>query len=316
MKNRDSKEQHNISDVTFIGLGAMGSAIVRALLRGGHRVTAWNREDAFKEQAEQALAQNGAMTVSDLASAVAASPVVITCLGTARQTVSNYEAAHAMLSAPDVRAHLSGRVLVQLSTGTPQDARDGECFARDSGASYLDCAIWTDPKQIGTPEAYLAVAGPEPIFQRCEPLLRSPFPPLSYVGEKIGAASALDCAVLSVDFMMMIAAIHGARICEVEGVRVDDYGAILAGQLSTMESSLRLQSERIHANRYDDSWGTWLVSMRTFSSAVDRIVKQARDSRIDESLPRYMADLIERGLKAGFADEDPGALIKILRGGT
>jgi 3-hydroxyisobutyrate dehydrogenase-like beta-hydroxyacid dehydrogenase len=313
MEKRDCTGQHGMSDVTVIGLGAMGSAMVRALLRDGHHVTVWNREDAFKEKAELALANDGALPAPDLASAVSASPVVIMCLGTAKQNVSNYEAAQAMLSAPDVRPLLSGRVLVQLSTGTPQEARDGERFARESGADYLDCAMWTYPEGMGTPDSSLYLAGPKPTFQRCEPLLRSPFPRLTHVGEKIGAASAIDCALLTLIYQTLIGAIHGALICEAEGVRVDEFGSIAQDQLETLAVLVKMQSDLIQENRFDDNpQGV----MRTIANTVERIIRQAGDARINDSIPRFMEEIIGRGMKAGLGDSDLGALIKVLRGDT
>src|SRR5918996_263690 len=44
-------------EVSVIGLGAMGSALARALLSNGHRVTVWNRTSAKAE----ALVQDGAV---------------------------------------------------------------------------------------------------------------------------------------------------------------------------------------------------------------------------------------------------------------
>ena len=38
-----------MSDVSVIGLGAMGSALARTLLRDGHRVTVWNRTSSKTE---------------------------------------------------------------------------------------------------------------------------------------------------------------------------------------------------------------------------------------------------------------------------
>lgn len=52
---------------------------------------------------------------------------------------------------------------------------------------------------------------------------------LTDVGEQVGAASAPDCAILSLVFGALLGAIHGARICEVEGLHVDEFGAMLAG---------------------------------------------------------------------------------------
>ena len=45
-----------MSDVSVVGLGAMGSALARALMRAGHRVTVWNRTASKAE----ALVREGA----------------------------------------------------------------------------------------------------------------------------------------------------------------------------------------------------------------------------------------------------------------
>ena len=62
-------------DVGFIGLGNMGQAIARNLLKAGHRVTVYNRS---REKAE-ALAAEGAKVAESLAEAWR-NPVVITML--------------------------------------------------------------------------------------------------------------------------------------------------------------------------------------------------------------------------------------------
>ena len=289
-----------MSEVSVIGLGAMGSSLARALLRHGHQVTVWNRTSTKAEP----LARDGAEPVADLSSAVAASPVLIIC-------VDNYQVTRDILAAHDVRPHLSGRTLVQLSTGTPQEARDGERWTRESGAEYLDGAILAYPDQMGTPEAALLVSGAQATFQRCEPLLRSLAGGLTYVGEQVWAASALDCAALSFVFGALLGALHGARICEVEGLRVDEFGSMLAEFMPVVGNEVRQLSERIQANRYDGSQ----AALRTYSAAAMRLVQQARDSRIDADFPRYAADALEHGMSAGLGNEDLAALIKVLRGG-
>lgn len=62
-----------MSDVSIIGLGAMGSALARALLRGGQDVTVWNRTSAKAEP----LVRDAATAAPDLVAAVAGSPVVV-----------------------------------------------------------------------------------------------------------------------------------------------------------------------------------------------------------------------------------------------
>lgn len=290
-----------MSDASVVGLGAMGSALARALLRDGHRVTVWNRTGTKAEP----LARDGAVPAADLSSAIAASPVALVC-------VDDYEVTRAILSGPGVRPHLSGRTLVQLSTGTPHQAREGERWARDSGADYLDGAILAYPDQMGTPEATLLVAGAEATFRRCEPLLRSLAGGLTYVGEQVGAASALDCAALSFVFGSLLGAIHGARICEVEGLRVGEFGSMLAELAPVVGHEVRQLSDRIQADRYDGSQ----AALRTYSAAAARLVQQARDGRMAADFPRYAAGAFDQGVSAGLGDEDLAALIKVLRRGA
>ena len=290
-----------MSDVSIIGLGAMGSALARALLRDGRRITVWNRTSTKAEL----LVRDGATLAPDPASAVVASPVVLVC-------VDNYEVTRAILSGQDVRPRLSGRVLVQLSTGSPQEARDAERWARDIEAGYLDGAILAYPDQIGTPEAALLVAGAEATFRRCEPLLRSLAGGLTYVGEQVGAASALDCAALSFVFGALLGALHGARICEVESLRVDEFGSMLSELVPVVGGEVKQLAERIQAERYDGSQ----AALGIYAAAAVRLVQQARDSRIDSGFPAYASGAFQKGMTAGFGGEDLAALFKVLRAGT
>jgi 3-hydroxyisobutyrate dehydrogenase-like beta-hydroxyacid dehydrogenase len=290
-----------MSDVSVIGLGAMGSALAGALLRAGYRVTVWNRTSTRAEP----LVRDGATLAPDLAAAADAAPVVIVC-------VDSYEVTRTILSGEDVRPHISGRVLVQLSTGSPREAREAERWARDNGAEYLDGAILAYPDQMGTAEAALLVAGAEPTFRRCEPLLRSLAGGLTYVGDQVGAASALDCAALSFVFGALLGALHGARICEVESLRVDDFGSMLAELVPVVGGEVRQLTERIQADRYDGSQ----AALRTYAAAAIRLVQQARDASIDSGFPSYASGAFQQGMKAGLGSEDLAALIKVMRSGA
>jgi 3-hydroxyisobutyrate dehydrogenase-like beta-hydroxyacid dehydrogenase len=290
-----------MSDVSIIGLGAMGSALAAALLRERHQVTVWNRTSAKAD----ALVRGGAALATDAASAVAASPVVLVC-------VDNYEVTRSILSPPDVRMGLSGRVLMQLSTGSPQEAREGENWARHAGAEYLDGAILAYPEQIGTPDAVILVAGAEATFRRCESVLRPLAGGVSFVGEQVGAASALDCASLSFVFGALLGTIHGARICEVEGLRVDEFGSMLAALAPVVGGEIKGLGERINAERYGDSHS----ALKTYAAAAVRLVQQARDSRIDADFPVFASGVLAKGMGAGLGDEDLAALIKVFRAGA
>jgi hypothetical protein len=141
---------------------------------------------------------------------------------------------------------------MQLSTGRPQEARELEEWIRASGAEYLDGAILAYPDQVGSSEAVILVAGPEATFRRCEGLLRS-LRGIQHVGEPVGAASALDCAALSFIFGALLGALHGARVCEVEGLRVDEFGSMLAELVPVAGTEVKHLGGRIQARREIDA---------------------------------------------------------------
>ena len=188
-----------MSEATVIGLGAMGSAVARALLRGGHRVTLWNRTEARAEP----LVQEGAALAPDLSAAIGASPVSIIC-------VDGYDVTGEILSAPDVDSQMAGRTMVQASSGTPQEARDAERCAHAQDAAYLDVNIWAYPDQMGTPDARLVVAGTEEAYHRCESLLEALAGTVVYYGEQVGAAATLESAMSSFYYGAFVSMIHAA----------------------------------------------------------------------------------------------------------
>jgi hypothetical protein len=52
-----------------------------------------------------------------------------------------------------------------------------------------------------------------------------------FVGQSPGAASALDCATLTSSIMATIALIHGAALCESEGVEIEQLVAMVNARL-------------------------------------------------------------------------------------
>src|SRR5687768_4528089 len=162
-------ETNTMTDVTVVGSGPMGAALARTLLGSGQRVTVWNRTAAKAE----ALARSGAAVAPSAADAVAASPIVIVC-------INDYATTRDLLESADVGA---GRVIVQLTTGTPQDARQLERWVRARDADYLDGAIMATPSQIGRPDTPIYASGAERAYRRSEPAMRILAGNLVYLGE-------------------------------------------------------------------------------------------------------------------------------------
>ncbi len=281
-----------------IVLSAQNMALAQALLRNNFRVTVWNRTSVKADP----LVRDGAVFVSSAASAVSASPVVIVC-------VADYKAANGILNTPDVIPALAGRVLVQLSTGSPQEARDNAAWAQERGVDYLDGAILVTPSQIGGADSAILVSGSSTAFEKSEAILKCMAGNLPYLGEEVGSASALDLAFLSHFFGGLLGFYHGARILEFEGMPVTSLGSMIAEVAPAIGQIIKHDAHVIQSARFANPES----SLKNSATVVALLLKQAQEARINSEFPRFASALFRKGMAAGYENEDVAALMKVLR---
>lgn len=280
--------------VTVIGLGAMGGVLAELLLRNGYTVTVWNRT---REKAQPFITQ-GAMYTADISAAIAASDIIIIC-------VTDYVITKNIMEG----LTLKGKVLIQLSTGTPQDARDAEAWAHARGASYLDGAILATPSQMGQPNTPIFLSGAASAWQQSEPVLKALAGTLLYMGDAAGAAAAWDLSVLSSMFGMMTGFFHGALIMEKEGLRVDALGAMIAQISPVLGQMVKITSEDIQQADYSAPES----SLETCRLTFELLMRQAKEAGINAEIPGFELHLFNKGRAAGYGQDKLAALIKTLR---
>jgi 3-hydroxyisobutyrate dehydrogenase-like beta-hydroxyacid dehydrogenase len=280
--------------VSVIGLGAMGSVLAQLLLRNSFEVTVYNRT---KEKA-QPLVTQGAIYTADVSAAIGASDIIIIC-------VTDYAITKNILAGQA----LEGKVLVQLSTGTPQDARDAELWAHARGASYLDGAILATPSQMGRPDTPIFLSGAASAWQKSEPVLKALAGTLLYMGEAAGAAAAWDLSILSSMFGMMTGFFQGALIMEKEGLRVDALGAMIAQISPVLGQMVKITSEDIQQENYSVPESSLEICIQTF----ELLIRQAKEAGINAEIPTFELHLFNKGRAAGYGQDKLAALIKTLR---
>ena len=284
-----------MSQVTVIGLGNMGSALARALLGApqGHTVTVWNRSP---EKAAP-LVEKGAVLAPHIGAALTASPIILIC-------VTNYAAAKHILG--DAGTDISGRVLIQFTTGSPRDARESEAWVHEQGAEYLDCAITGSPSSIGTPSAHILVAGREAVFQKAEPVLRALANNLDYKGDLIGLASAWEMVFIMHYYGMFLSLFHSVQICQAEGIPLEEYIALLDQQGRSYEKWL---CENIQSGNYQET----SAPLELWAGGIQQIAEHAQDSHIHAEFPQLAARLFQQAMDAGYGREEVSALFKVLQ---
>ncbi len=144
-----------MSDVSVLGTGNMGAAIVRALLAHGLEVTAWNRTPAKLA----ALADEGASVAPTAAAALSASPLSVAIMADNTAVVQALTPRDG--GEPSGEGGL-GRVLLNLSTSAPEDVRACREVVEGHGITYLDGAVSGHPQDIGRDTSPVLICGDEP----------------------------------------------------------------------------------------------------------------------------------------------------------
>lgn len=283
--------------VSVIGLGLMGTALAEAFLKRPLTVTVWNRTPSRSH----ALKARGATVASTVIGAVTASDVVIVC-------VSNYAATNELFRTGEVGAALNGKTLIQLSSGTPKEARDTAAWAREIGAEYMDGAILAYPIHIGTATAQILISGSAEVFRQHRDLLEAIGTPV-FVGLGAGGAAALDCAGLISSMTSIIGLIHGIALCESEGVETEKLVSLINAYLPMQADLNRDMAERIRAEKYDSPQ----ASLKTWAGVARHFVHIAQENRLAIDVPRFIADLLERALAEGLGEQEISSLVKIIR---
>ncbi|MEV6096598.1 NAD(P)-binding domain-containing protein [Nocardia sp. NPDC051981] len=170
--------------VTVIGLGPMGRAMVAAFLKAGVEVTVWNRSP---EKAD-AMVELGARRAATVAEALDANEMAVLSL-------THYAAMYDVLG--PAADHLRGKVIANLSSDSPEQARRGAAWLRQRGAEFLSGGVMSAGDNIEHPASYIFYSGPRAVFDAHAELLR-PLSPQEYLGPDDGLAQVFYQGLLTI----------------------------------------------------------------------------------------------------------------------
>ncbi|MCK7621710.1 NAD(P)-binding domain-containing protein [Streptomyces sp. RS10V-4] len=281
--------------VTLLGLGAMGTALARAWRAAGHPLTVWNRTPARAA----ALAAEGAQVADTAAEAVAANTLIVVCL------LDDASVADALNG-----IDLTGKDLVNLTTGNPAQARDRAAWARERGARYLDGGIMAVPPMIGVPEAggYVFYSGSRDLFEQHHKTLGVPAG-THYTGEDDGFAALHDVALLSAMYGMFAGAAHAFALIRKEDIDPTAFAPLLADWLVAMAPAVHQTADQLRSGDYTKG----VVSRLAMQVAgTPTFLSTAEQQGVSpELLSPYFA-LMRRRLAEGSGEEDLTGVIDLL----
>ena len=198
----------NGTSLGFVGLGVMGSRVVKRLMDAGHSVTGTNRTRSRAEW----LVEEGMRWVDTPREVAGASEVVFSM-------VADTDALFSIADGPDgIVAGLGpGKVFVDMSSIAPAASREVAARVRDAGASMLDSPVSGSVSTLEEGRLSLMVGGDEEAFRRVEPILRQIGPVVTHVGGN-GQAVTMKIATNLSLAVQILAFSEGVLLAEKSGI--------------------------------------------------------------------------------------------------
>jgi 3-hydroxyisobutyrate dehydrogenase-like beta-hydroxyacid dehydrogenase len=192
----------------FVGLGAMGSGVVRRLLAAGHPVCGYNRTRARAEP----LFADGLEWRDSPREVAADSDVVFTM-------VTNAAALGAVTGGQEgILSGLGpGKVYVDMSTVSPAVSRELAGRVRELGAEMLDAPVSGSLSTLESGQLSIIVGGAESAVERVTPILYDVGSTVTRVGDN-GQAVLMKIAVNLSLAVQMLAFSEGVLLAEKSGI--------------------------------------------------------------------------------------------------
>ncbi|MEU6716258.1 NAD(P)-binding domain-containing protein [Nonomuraea sp. NPDC046802] len=282
--------------VSVIGLGMMGQALAAAFVNAAHPTTVWNRTPGKAER----LVEMGASQAPTVADAVEAAPLVIVC-------VRDYDAVRESLAPAE--AHLSGKILVNLTSGASDEARAMAGWAAERGAGYLDGAIMMTPPGIGAPETVILYGGSPQLYETHEKTLAVLGGGTLLLSGDVGIPSLYDVALLGIMWSTFNGFMHAAALLNTEKIAATDFLPFAKDWLTGVASFLTT-----YANQIDE--GDYAASDATLETQLPPLLHLLHESRVrglDATLHEYTKTLLDEAIANGHALDSYARIIEHFR---
>lgn len=192
----------------FVGLGAMGSRMVRRLIDGGHMVTGYNRT----RSKAQWLLDAGMEWGESPREVAAASDMVFSMVTNTAALRAVAEGDNGILAGlrPD-------EIYVDMSTVSPAASRELAERVAARGARMLDAPVSGSILTVEEGKLSIMVGGDKSAFERALPVLQAIGPKVDYVGMN-GLAVSMKIAMNLSLAVQMLAFSEGVLLAEKSGI--------------------------------------------------------------------------------------------------
>ena len=189
-------------EVSVVGTGAMGTAVVERLLATGHDTIIFNRSPGRMLPLEK----KGARVAKSARAAVEAAPVTISL-------VVDAPAMSELILTDEIVPVFVGKTFLKMTTTNGRVAREVNATIEDAGGTCLDIAILNFPDDVSNGKMHAMVGASEADFEAWAPFLANLGPTILRAGE-VGAASIAENAMIQIMMFHVVSFAYGLAVFE------------------------------------------------------------------------------------------------------
>ncbi|MEV4179575.1 NAD(P)-binding domain-containing protein [Nonomuraea sp. NPDC049709] len=283
-----------MSEVTVVGLGPMGSKMAETFLAAGHEVAVWNRT-ASKADPLVAKGARRAATAAD------GELLVFSQI--------SYQAMYDSLG----DAGLDGKVVVNLSSGTPNELREAARRVAERGGILITAGIMVPPPGIGEPGAYTFYSGPKEALDRHKATLEA-LSEVTYVGADEGLAMLYYQAQLLIFWSSLTSYMHAMALLRTAGVEPKEFLPFAQESFTSLGGDgtmgfVRHLAEEFEAGVYPGE----LNSLHMQAVGLAHAVEALEEAGVETTVPKALQRLFERADAEGRGGEGLGTVIESIR---
>ncbi|CRL00964.1 CLUMA_CG014453, isoform A [Clunio marinus] len=230
----------------FIGLGNMGSGIVKNLLHSGHLVYVWNRSEAKAKKfeivgAKRMLTPSDVIEHSDITFSCVSDPIAL------QNTIFGQYGVSSAQRDPDPKKK---KGYVEMTTIDTSTSKDIESALNGIGISYLEAQIQGTKAQAQEGKLILLAAGDKDLFDNCQTCFEAMGRNSFFVGET-GNATKMNLVLQTITGVQIAGLSDSIALAERAGIATDKFMDILSK--TDMRSDLLMEKGTAMVNRrYND----------------------------------------------------------------
>jgi 3-hydroxyisobutyrate dehydrogenase-like beta-hydroxyacid dehydrogenase len=285
-----------MANLGFIGLGLMGSRIVKRLLDAGHQVSGYNRTHAKAE----ALIEAGMQWKDSPRKVAQAADITLSMVMDSAALSSITEGDDGILAGLS-----AGKIYVDMSTVSPKLTRFIASRVADTGAQALDAPVSGSIPAAESGTLIVFVGGNAETLETVRPVFERISQKIIHVGGN-GQAVAMKIAINLNLPIQLVSLFEGVLLAERSGIpRADALNALLESVAASTAMKYRAP---FMLKMPDEVW----FSAAMMKKDIQLALELGEETGVDLKTAKLVDELLDQAIASGWGDQDFAVLYRVV----